>query len=450
MPAYLLVVLVIVLVALVLRSIALSLYLLRRRRDRPPEPVRGPQFSICGLQVPFHDLTSNILITGGTGSGKSGAGLLPAVAGVLASPQTGEYAIAGGLFIDSRRGLLAQLVEEESRGVRPVLNITVGSGTATYNLIDPVVPADEVAGDLLELVQVGTFPAGQKEGSNGLAECRLFLRRAVELLRERSESGEASVIDILRIANRGSELDRFLEQLPEGHSAARDYFTQQWPKLPPETAGFIMSVVGSAFGPFLSDPALGRQFCSHSNFSFWECTDRALMVTLTVPPEHETLRRLIAVALKQGFQRMARLRVTDPVHTRRDPLLFVADEADTLLVDSDKRWLSLSRSLHVISFVALHSEGWLEANIGADNARVLLQEFGVRVWFYSTDPVTNRRAEELCATAASSGGTGMPWGAGDFAGLDTLQSIAFSRSSRRSVRSTARPYELRQELRAAS
>ena len=418
-----------------------------------PARFTEPGATICGLRLSRHALCSNTLITGGVGSGKSSAGLLPAVTALLGPAAPTSLEVAGGLFLESKPCMcpfIENLTASTQRNAA-VLLISPGKGSVRFNLINPEAVPGQAGAEAWDLVR--SRWSGEPKPDPFFDDLgRALLSYGIEGLRMTRPNDEVTVADLFQLAS-DDAVNGLVAMLPQTESfGVRDFYTRWLASWPTATKATVYESIRATFAPFATDPKLRQQFCAHTNFSFRDCSEKNLRVLFHSDPEYYEVGSVVGMALKQRFLSMASARVSSAVGSGRLPLLVLAmDEAHQFLDDrSDLEWLVLTRAMRVVCLAASHSEAWFKARLGPDQSTVLLSQFGNRVWFANSDTETNVVASETCGNKLTgirrwvSGGSPGPgaqlrYESKDFAGLDLCESVAWSFENDQCVRQTNRP-----------
>jgi len=413
------------------------------------------------------------------GSGGSDAGdLLPSIAFPAAHPRAGRP-VSPGVFED--RGDFESVLPDlsragirtgdrrlrfigwrwEGRGLRRVSHTGPAAGTAWlddpggrprradppgvlrvdgivrvdngvhYNLVDPRLPAAEVAERLTRLAAMSRNGAGNGENDYFYDQGRKLIAACISLHRSVADT-PCTAPDIVRLATQDgrleaalAELDVLIARLEEAEAGCADgerraeirrvqitpledlghYFRDEWLRMVADgkTANVVRSTISAAFGPFLQDPDLAETFCRPSTFSFEDIARAGRIIGLVPGDRYEQVGRLLGTACKMDFQ-SAMLSRAGRADLNADRLaLYFADECHKYVISGsatagDPYFMNLSRSSNVANICATQSYAWIVEVIGREAANVYISAFGVQFWLQQTDPETCRRASEICGT----------------------------------------------------
>ena len=278
-----------------------------------------------------------------------------------------------------------------------------------YNLIDPALPAAEVAERLTRLATMARGAGGHGENDYFYDQGRKLLAACLSLHRAIS-TAPATLADLIRLATQEHRLESALEQLeahlPEADAASGDllaYFRGEWLRLVADgkTATVIKSTLSASFDLFVQDPQLAETFCRPSTFSFEQVAQEGKIIGLVPGERYEQVGRMLGTACKLDFQSTMLARTSRSDLNRSRLVLYLADECHKYALAGsaaagDPYFMNLSRSNQVVNVCATQSYAWLVEVLGRDAANVYISAFGVQFWLQQTDPETCRRAAEIC------------------------------------------------------
>lgn len=301
----------------------------------------------------------------------------------------------GRRWVEPPRALTAEAVEYVDSGVH-------------YNLVDPHLPAAEVAERLTRLAAMARGTGSHGENDYFYEQARKLLAACLTL--HRSVTAEpATIADLVRLATQDERLRAALaafETKGEAVAAHPDlgaYFRQEWLRMVEDgrTATVIKSALSAGFDLFLQDPQLAETFCRPSTFSFEDVVQSGRIVGLVPGARYEQIGRLLGTACKLDFQSTMLARTARPDLNRTRQALYLADEchkyaAAGSATAGDPYFMNLSRSNQVVNVCATQSYAWLVEVLGREAANVYISAFGVQFWLQQTDPETCRRAAEIC------------------------------------------------------
>jgi len=300
------------------------------------------------------------------------------------------------LPLDPPETLIAEAVEFIDNGVH-------------YNLIDPALPAAEVAERLTRLAAMARASGARGENDYFYDQGRKLLAACLSLHRAISPE-PATVVDLIRLATQDARLESALERLEalpeESASKASDllaYFRGEWLKMVADgkTANVIKSTLSASFDLFVQDANLAETFCRRSTFSFEQIASQGKIIGFVPGERYEQVGRVLGTACKLDFQSSMLVRTGRADLNRTRLALYLADECHKYALGGsasagDPFFMNLSRSNQVVNVCATQSYAWLIEVLGREAANVYISAFGVQYWLQQTDPETCRRAAEIC------------------------------------------------------
>jgi len=339
---------------------------------------RGDPFAPSpGLPVSMslRDLCQHLLVTGGTGSGKTSflRGIIEQVAG---------FDQCGLLVMDGKGALGAEVA-----AVVPNLTI-IDPQRIRVSLVEGVTPAQ-----LAEVVQ-------ERLGAN--SSDRFWIDSAASLLRQGAvlahranryslatayracimEDVRAELLDRITPAADDLELD-----------AARVFFDAEWPSTDLKTRSGIVSTLRSVYQQLASGNDLLRWAECEAGAGQADVTDvlRGGRVAIVAPAyRYGAAGPLVTSLLKMRLYNEVKARADHGLGKGETPFVLVADEFQTIaLKGKDSDMAAIGRALGVAMALATQTVEGLEASLGSEDSAALLQVLGSMIALGGRSPKTD-------------------------------------------------------------
>ena len=353
------------------------------------EPKRGVR--IAGMTWTPEEISQHFFVVGGTGSGKTQAGINTLAASFIAA-----FPRCGAIFLDvkgtvhadvsalaHRAGRSADLVLLQSRSRegfpewRPLYTVNLTGDrsitSATYA---------ELIGDCytaLNKSAVGDpfWPSAAK----------LIIQNCLEALR--LTNAPCTIPNIARLSKdinlrEGVINDLATSEQREARELAED-LRQSFSK-PPETLASILAFTDNFLSPFLN-PLISETFCAEQpTFSFNDL-DAGKLVCISIPPAFQAERVFINTFLKFGTYMHLQMRFQAMDKIQEKPMIFLfADEAQEIVTSAesafaDFRQLATIREAKGSVVMCTQTYEALSSALGNDRADVLVGNLTSHVIF---------------------------------------------------------------------
>lgn len=389
-----------------------------------------------------------ILVTGGTGSGKTRLVLMPMVRQLL--KLRGEMIAAGnksGLSFyvtDGKAVLWKDMLDEVIRAKQQADVKIIGTGADDYglDLLEGLPP--RVVADIVKAVM------RQIKGSAGASSDDFWPDMATDLIRnvatvmyaweatpgglehaEKTGERPYSLTWIYLAAMHDEILFNAIEDIQsawQDKAAYRtlagradtatldaiDYLLGPWQKMAEGTKTGILANVTNALSSFSSDPVIRERFASGAAEKILEMPKAwgSIVLTNVSSLEFGTAGTIINVFAKTLLYRAAREReMRDPKIGSREKMIFLADEFQSLVTSSggsaggsydDSIFWNLSRSSGMVGVMACQSMAALEQAIGKVSAENFAHQMRNKIFLAVEDPSTIELAKKLAGKSLRS------------------------------------------------
>lgn len=323
----------------------------------------------------------NVMVVGGSGSGKSSSFLIPNVTELLGSyvftdPKAEIYNQTADYFRDNGYEIkVLNLVNpENSDGFNPIVNIK-----------------DETDLDIVTNTiirgQDGAGPTGGDQYWDNMAE--LLLKAIILFLKAatpKEERNLASCANLVRMANNNgsfNEFDLLMSYLPQGHKARKYYDSV---KLSADKAySSVLSTLQSKLGKFESKQIAGLTATNTINFT--DISEKKTAVFVISSDTHATYDFLLTIFFSQMLQQLYN-------HADKNggklkiPVYFFLDEFANIgqIPDFDKK-ISTSRSRKISFSVILQNLDQLE-NLYKDSFETIMANCDTHLFLGSNSQKT--------------------------------------------------------------
>lgn len=364
------------------------------------------------LVLPEKGLTTGILVTGATGSGKTSAAHYPFTAQIIRLHARDPQRKLGGLVIDAK-GNYADFVKRQCEAAgrgSDYYEISPESGVR-YNILSrPDLTAPALAGHvgaLLENVQgKGVDPFWHQEAKDLATQCirviRMFKRR------------EPTMSDLYRVATSPDAFRAWFDgaetkaETPDEKAeleSVKFWLDAKLKSLDPKLRSSIAAGLNGICALF-DVPQIKKVFCPEANEEDFLGFDRLLregqIVALRVPESQlKQVAQVVGTMTKLNFQdavlnRLARAEAEGTDVGRL--VFFVADEYDMFVTQpADGNFLAKCREARACSIIATQSLESLVSRLRNEHVTAqLLANLRTKIWLCAEDNYTARQAADLC------------------------------------------------------
>lgn len=307
---------------------------LRQRYDNFAPATAGLPFGLT-----FNDLSTHLIVLGGTGSGKTSGTIRPLVKQWLDNDK-------GGMLVLDGKGMLpAEISSEGYRLITPT--------TETINPIEGLSP-DDVAETLANL-------AGENEG-NGNGD-PYWTNAAAKLVRSAAHVAKvladhatgtynlATVYELISSQDaqekaRGTITDDILDQLPGASARGVRYALVEFPRLPEKQRGSIEGIAGLWLSQITDNEKLANWADSDTGYEIEAVTSGTRVGVLLPESTYGKAGVLVSGLLKKRvYEAIKRRGDTWSQVEGQTPVLVVIDEVQEMLTDDEVNMLPIARSL---------------------------------------------------------------------------------------------------------
>lgn len=364
------------------------------------------------LVLPEKGLTTGILVTGATGSGKTSAAHYPFTSQLIRMHAKDPDRKLGGLVIDAK-GNYAEFVrrqcEAAGRG-SDYYEISPQAGVR-YNILSrPDLTAPALAGHvgaLLENVQgKGIDPFWPQEAKDLATQCI----RVIRLVKRR----EPTMSDLYRVA---TSPDAFRAWFKDAEAAAKTpeenaevesvhfWLDAKLKSLDPKLRSSIAAGLNGICALF-DVPHIRQIFCPEASEEDFRGFDRLIsegqIVALRVPESQlKQVAQVVGTMTKLNFQDAVLNRLARAEDSGADVgrlVFFVADEYDMFVTQpADGHFLAKCREAKACCILATQSLEGLVSQLRNEHVTAhLLANLRTKIWLCAEDNYTARQAADLC------------------------------------------------------
>lgn len=332
---------------------------LRQRYDSFAPSVPGKKFGLT-----FNDLSTHLIVLGGTGSGKTSGTIRPLVKQWLENDK-------GGMLVLDGKGMLP--AEIESEGYR-----LITPSTETLNPIEGLSP-DDVAETLSNL-------AGESEGNSdpywNNAAAKL-VRSAAHVAHTLSEINEgaynlATIYDIASSSDaqekaRSSIGSEVMERLSGAATRGVRYALIEFPKMPEKQRGSIEGIASLWLSQITDNEKLASWADSETGYEIEAVTKGEKVGVLLPESTYGKAGVLVAGLLKKRVYEAIKRRGDSWLKTPGEtPVLVVIDEVQEVLTDDEVNMLPIARSLGLYAAFSTQNIDGILSNLGEHSGYQLL------------------------------------------------------------------------------
>jgi hypothetical protein len=364
------------------------------------------------LLLPEKGLTTGILVTGATGSGKTSAAHYPFTAQLIRLHAQDPDRKLGGLVIDAK-GNYADFVKRQCEAAgraADYFEISPQAGVR-YNILSrPDLTAPALAGHvgaLLENVQgKGVDPFWHQEAKDLATQCI----RVIRLVKRR----EPTMSDLYRVA---TSPDGFRSWFKDAEAAAKTpaekaevesvqfWLDAKQKSLDPKLRSSIAAGLNGICALF-DVPDIKQIFCPEAHDEDFRGFDRLIsegqIVALRVPESQlKQVAQVVGTMTKLNFQDAVLNRLAKAEASGTDVgrmVFFVADEYDMFVTQpADGHFLAKCREAKACSILATQTLESLVSQLRNEHVTgQLLANLRTKIWLCAEDNYTARQAADLC------------------------------------------------------
>ncbi len=375
----------------------------------------GQAFRAGGLVWQWKDLTSNCVVFGMTGTGKTICVLNALLEGVLAAADRDRQR-PSGLILDPKGdfcGKIRSLCQRYGRGSDLlVIDPHARTETICWNPFDTDDDELELSGRFAAVLE----SLGMDSGDNSfwIDSARRFLRHAIALVRlTNPASVPPCFADILALAgsNRAvaARTDRLDVTQPQCETCLA--FFQEWLEMAPNQRSGIQSHVINMIDPFLLEP-YATVFSGRSTVRMADVVREGKILYVHMPlADKEEMARIVGTFIKLEYNR----EILKSLNKQR-PSFFLCDEFQQFFTGDSRRsdadFFERSRQSNHANIIATQNiPGLLRKSSRRESVTNLLGNCATKVFLRNADDETNEFAsklfgEDIMAMGGATGASG--------------------------------------------
>jgi hypothetical protein len=315
--------------------------------------------------ITFNDLSTHLIVLGGTGAGKTSGTIRPLIKQWLDASQ-------GGLLVLDGKGQLPAEIEDPDYQL-------IDPATITINPIEGLSP-DDVADTLLDLADDSDSSQADPYWANAAAKLVRSAAHAATALQEKG-AGSYTLAQIYRLAatesgrEKASEVitDKDLESFTGARRRGVEYLLLEFSKLPEKQRGSIEGIAGLWLSQITDNEKLEAWAEAETGFAIEAVTEGARVGVLLPESRYGKAGALVAGLLKKRVYEAIKRRGDDWQNTPgQKPVLVVIDEIQELLTGDETSMLPVARSLGLYAAFATQNVDGIINKLGENAGYQLL------------------------------------------------------------------------------
>ncbi len=339
----------------------------------------------------LRDAAQNILILGGTGSGKTTQAVYPLLL-QLADQDCGGLAF-------NFKGDFYEVVEKAYEAASKKSHVKIiGEGGYAFNLIEGLTP-ETAATFLKSCLMLGGSQSANAFWIDTAAELCRHVLGILSFIPKRYNL--SALYQYLFDPEQRSVLEKEAEEIRvtldlidlEAMKAYRDYLENVYGQFDERLKSGVQASVAQILSTF-NDPKLTDMFCRHSDTSMEEVLSGTVFVVNLSRAVSGTGGKVICNLIKLRFFNVMQQRQSQQEWNQERPVFFLCDEYQEIVSGnkdglSDLNFWDKSRSSNTIGIIASQAISSVYAAIGdRDMANALLQNFRQKICFKTEDQDT--------------------------------------------------------------
>lgn len=313
----------------------------------------------------FNDLSTHLIVLGGTGAGKTSGTIRPLIRQWMDASQ------GGLLALDGKGQLPAEIEDPDYQLIDPA--------TITINPIEGLSP-DDVADTLLDLADDSDSSQADPYWANAAAKLVRSAAHAALALQEK-DAGAYTLAQIYRLTatesgrEKASEVitDKDLESFSGARRRGIEYLLLEFPKLPEKQRGSIEGIAGLWLSQITDNEKLETWAEAETGFAIEAVTEGARVGVLLPESRYGKAGALVAGLLKKRVYEAIKRRGDDWQNTPgQKPVLVVIDEIQELLTGDETSMLPVARSLGLYAAFATQNVDGIINKLGENAGYQLL------------------------------------------------------------------------------
>jgi hypothetical protein len=364
------------------------------------------------LVLPEKGLTTGILVTGATGSGKTSSAHYPYTAQLIRLHAQDPKRKLAGLVLDAK-GNYAEFVRRQCEAAGRATDyyeVSPESGVR-YNILSrPDLSAPALAGHVAALLENmqgrGVDPFWQQEAKDLATQCIRVIRLATRR--------EPTMADLYRVATSPESFNSWFEAAQKAArtdderaemESVKFWFEAKLKSLDPRLRSSIAAGLNGVCALF-DVPHIRRIFCPETKdedfLGFDRLIEEGQIVALRVPESQlKQVAQIVGTMTKLNFQDAVLHRLARAESAGRDVgrlVFFIVDEYDMFVTQpADGHYLSKGREAGAVSILACQSLESLVARLRNEHVTAhLLSNLRTKIWLCAEDNYTARQAADLC------------------------------------------------------